>query len=165
MQTLFEYSEFITASNTSIPSTLTNETNGFTSFLRLVGCVYFKKHKSAFLPSFPTPVTLFNSVQADSNHQKQHKQWLDLIQDRIWIRTQFEEDMVPSSDALLRHWKRSCCFGSMESSYSQQHRLPTSWGLRLEEAWPEHTADRLGQWSKHLKNQTTGSTDSKRVWL
>lgn len=35
MQTLFEYSEFITASNTSIPSTLTNETNGFLSFLRL----------------------------------------------------------------------------------------------------------------------------------
>jgi len=69
MQTLFEYSEFITASNTSIPGTLTNETNGFLSFLRLVGCAYFKKHKSAFLPSFPTPVTLFNSVQADSNHQ------------------------------------------------------------------------------------------------
>lgn len=81
MQTLFEYSEFITASNTSIPGTLTNETNVFLSFLRLVGCAYFKKHKSAFLPSFPTPVTLFNSVQADSNHQKQHEQWLDLIRD------------------------------------------------------------------------------------
>ena len=113
LNTLFEYSEFIT-DTTSTPGTLIDdEPNGFLSFLKLVGCAYFKKHKSAFLPSFPTPVTLFNSVQPDSDHQKRHDQWLDLIRDQIWTRIQFEEEMIPSSDALLRHWKRSCWVSSV----------------------------------------------------
>ena len=38
--TLYEYSEFITAGTTA-PGTLTNEPNGFFSFLRFVGCAYF----------------------------------------------------------------------------------------------------------------------------
>ena len=110
--TLYEYSEFITADTTTAPGTLTNEPNGCFSFLRLVGCAYFKKHKSAFLPSFPTPMTLFNSVQPNSDHRRVHHLWLDQIRDRIWTRIQFEEDMVPSSDALLRHWKRTCWVSS-----------------------------------------------------
>ncbi len=106
LNTLFEYTEFITSNSTSTPGTLTDEPNGFLSFLRLVGCAYFKKHKSAFLPSFPTPMTLFNSVQS-SDHQQRHEQWLELIRDRTWMRIQYEEDMTPSHEALLRHWKRS----------------------------------------------------------
>ena len=64
--------------------------------------------ESAFLHSFSSPVTLFNSVQQDNTHLKWHEQWLDLIPERIWTRIQFEEEMMPSSDALLRYWKRSC---------------------------------------------------------
>ena len=120
LNTLLEYAEFITSNTTSTPGTLTNEHNGYLSFLRLVGCAYFKKHKSAFLPSFPTPMTLFNSVQSASNHQR-HEQWLDLIRDRIWARIQYEEDMTPSHEALLRHWKRSSWVSSVWNQAASNH--------------------------------------------
>ena len=121
LNTLFEYTEFITSNSTSTPGTLTDEPNGFLSFLRLVGCAYFKKHKSAFLPSFPTPMTLFNSVQSTSDHQQRHEQWLDLIRDRIWIRIQYEEDMTPSHEALFRHWKRSSWVSSVWNQATSNH--------------------------------------------
>ena len=60
-KTLLEYSEFITGSKSSIPGELTHESNGALSFIKLVGCTYYNNYISAFLPSFPSPVTLFNS--------------------------------------------------------------------------------------------------------
>ena len=121
LQTLFAHSEFITSDTSSAPGTLTDEANGFLSFLRLVGCAYFNKHKSAFLPSFPSPVTLFNSVQTVGDHHQQHNQWLDLIRDRVWPRIQFEEDIIPSSDALFRHWRRSCWVSSVWRQAASNH--------------------------------------------
>ena len=65
---LFEYCEFICSNSNQAPGTMTDtnsDSQGLLSFLRLVGCAYFRKHKAAFLPSYPTPMTLFNSLHKD----------------------------------------------------------------------------------------------------
>ena len=75
-----------------------------------------QKHKSASLPSFPTPMSLYNSIPLNgSNHYTRHNEWLSLIQDRIWSHIQYEEDMIPSCDALSRHWNRVCWVSSVWS--------------------------------------------------
>ena len=82
---------------------------GFLSFIRLVGCAYFRKHKAVFLPSFPTPATLFNSlIQTGQEVTSHHSAWLALIREKIWVRIKYEEEMIPSDEALKRHWKRAC---------------------------------------------------------
>ena len=118
LNTLFEYSRFINANSTDVPGTLSMtslNSDGLLSFLRLVGCAYFKKHKSGFLPSFPTPVSLYNSITSEGNTLTRHSKWLSTIRDRIWSRIQYEEDMLPSCGALSRHWKRACWVSSVWS--------------------------------------------------
>ena len=66
-------------------------------------------------------MTLFNSVQTVGDHHQQHNQWLDLIRDRVWPRIQFEEDVIPSSDALFRHWRRSCWVSSVWRQAASNH--------------------------------------------
>ena len=47
-------------------------------FNRLIGCAYFRKHKAVFHPSYPTPMTLFNSLTKTGQDSKtQHNEWLD----------------------------------------------------------------------------------------
>lgn len=54
-------------------------------------------------------MTLFNSLlKAGQDTKAHHSAWLDLIREKIWIRIKYEEEMIPSLDALDRHWKRSC---------------------------------------------------------
>ncbi|XP_064384664.1 uncharacterized protein LOC135333611 [Halichondria panicea] len=110
MATLFEYSQFICDSTAQTPGMLSQpDADGFLSFIRLVGCAYFRKHKSVFLPSFPTPMSLFNSLLDSKQHaQVHHSAWLSLMREKIWLRIKYEEEMIPSYDALDRHWKRSC---------------------------------------------------------
>ena len=112
LATLFEYSEFICSNSTQTPGTLSDtdpDSNGFLSFLRLVGCAYFRKHKAAFLPKYPTPMSLFNSLEKDSQtHLDHHSAWLSFLRERVWSRIKYEEEMIPSDDALRRHWQRSC---------------------------------------------------------
>ena len=105
--TLFDYARFICATDSGM-LTDTDEESSFLSFLRLVGSAYFRKHKSVFLPSFPTPITLFNSFSDTSiNSLAHHSNWLDKIRERVWSKIKYEEEMVPSISALKRHWKRS----------------------------------------------------------
>ncbi len=74
MATSFEYSDFICSTTAHTPGTLS-------AFSRLVGCAYFRKHKAVFLPSFPTPATLFNSLLKDGQDAKSHHSaWLALIE-------------------------------------------------------------------------------------
>lgn len=80
--------------------------NGKLAFFRLVGCAYFRKHRASFLPAFSTPARL-PEVNNQSPHTH-HNAWLDAIRERIWCRIQYEEEMVPSDGALLRHWQRAC---------------------------------------------------------
>lgn len=110
----YQNAEFISSGKGDAPGTLADislEDNsystGFLSFLRLVGTVYTKKHASGF--STPTPATNFNRFHNDELAPlEQHKKWLDDIRHNIWDRVQFENDMVPTTDALYRHWKRTC---------------------------------------------------------
>ena len=114
MNSLYRCAEFITADKDNTPGSLSdfNEPSneeGFLSFMRLVGCAYFIKHKSAFLPTYHTPASHFNSFHKDGQTpQEHHHKWLDDLRDRIWGKIKYEEEMVPSSEALHRHWKRSC---------------------------------------------------------
>ena len=111
LSTMLEYGEFITSNSTNAPGTLAaNDPNpdGILSFFRLVGCAYYKKHKTVFLPAFPTPMALYNSVPSTTTNHARHTGWLDLLLGRIWTHIQYEQDMIPSCDALSRHWKQSC---------------------------------------------------------
>ena len=112
MATLFEYSDFICSDTTAThtPGIISDaDPTGFLSFIRLVGCAYFRKHKAVFLPSFPTPATLFNSlIQTGQEVTSHHSAWLALIREKIWVRIKYEEEMIPSDEALKRHWKRAC---------------------------------------------------------
>ena len=113
MRYFYQYSEFITSGST-VPGTLAdcsladNSFNiGFLAFLRLIGTVYYKKYASAF--TNPTPQAHFNSfTQSDSSVKSQHIRWLDDIRNSIYDRTQFENNMIPSIEALYRHWMRAC---------------------------------------------------------
>ena len=72
MNALYLCAEFITADKHNTPGSLSDfdelsYEEDFLSFLRLVGCAYFMKHKSAFLPSYHTPLSYmyFNSFFKD----------------------------------------------------------------------------------------------------
>ena len=93
---------------TGFEGRITNTFNiGFLAFLRLIGTVYYKKYASAFRR--PTPQAHFNSfAQSDASVKALHIEWLDDIQNSIYDRTQFENNMIPSIEALYRHWKRAC---------------------------------------------------------
>ena len=108
LATLLEYSNFICANNENIAGTLAEaNSHGKLPFLRLIGCAYYRKHRAAFLPTYPSPVTLYNSIK-EGDHNTHHSKWLHVIRERIWSRIKFEEDMIPSDGALERHWLRTC---------------------------------------------------------
>ena len=66
-----------------------------------------KKHTSGFRTS--TPATNFSHFYKDGlTPLQQHTEWLHNIRQTMWDRIHFENEMVPSTDALHRHWKRSC---------------------------------------------------------
>ena len=72
--------------------------------------------------TYPTPLT-------------QHTAWLEDIRQTMWERTQFEDDMMPSDDALHLHWKRVCWVVDMWRQVNT-HNLclqpMTEYGWRLE---------------------------------
>ena len=80
--------------------------HGFLSFLRLVGVVYMKKHASGFSK---TPEAYSNecSVQGETSMYN-HQHWLDNTRQCICDRIQYENEMIPNTDSLYRHWKRVC---------------------------------------------------------
>ena len=87
----YQHAQFITGKNCKGFLSYTSEENkhtGFLSFLRLVGCLYFKKHYSAVvsLTSIETPEQLLNSFPFGSD-EEQHQKWYDkirsIVSDRI----------------------------------------------------------------------------------
>ena len=110
----YQYTSFITAGNDpSTPGTLydvglesDNYKLGYLAFLRLIGTVYFKKHSSGF--DTQSPVTHFSHFGNQGlTVEEQHSKWLDSIQQTIWYRTKFENEMTASDDTLMLHWKRT----------------------------------------------------------
>ena len=127
IQTFWRYAEFITSGLGHTPGTLTDTSLvdgasdlGFLAFMRLVGSVYFHKHRSAFLPAFTSPNQHFNSFcKEGQHHHDQHLLWLQDIRNRIWGKIQYEEDMLPSDEALKRHWKRASWVADMWQQATQ----------------------------------------------
>ena len=89
---------------------------GFLSFLRLVGCLYFKKHYSAVvsLKSIETPQQLLNSFPLCSQTaDKQHKAWYTEIRSIVSDGITNKEDRMPSVTSLWQHWLRACYVARM----------------------------------------------------
>ena len=79
---------------------------GFLAFIRLIGVVYFKKNATAF--DLDSPESHFKKFLTFADVHQQHTAWLEDIRQNIWDRITIETQMVPSTEALWRHWKRSC---------------------------------------------------------
>ena len=131
----FQHSEFINAGTETCPGTLASTTeersDGLLAFIRLVGTVYFKQHLACF--HHDSPRALFNSF-SDSDPETQHRRWLDCIRSTIWEKIEFEDELPPSSEALERHWKRSCWVADMWSQACRnEYNLPdlTKFGWKL----------------------------------
>ena len=107
----FQYATFITGANAQ--GSLTNiqlqgdiYKQGFLAFLRLVGTTYYKKHASGF--DTPSPASHFLRFSDAANPLAHHHQWIDDVRQNIADRCTFDNKMIPSTDALYYHWKRSC---------------------------------------------------------
>lgn len=73
--------------------------------MRLIGTIYFRKYATAF--EVTSPVTHFLTFALGSPRQ-QHEIWLEDIRQNIWDCIKFENEMIPSNEALNLHWQRSC---------------------------------------------------------
>ena len=116
LNVFFQHADFICGPRT--PGCLhdtANPSNGFLSFVRLVGTCYFKKHIAAFISLFSceTPVQLFNSLDPSLLPRERHETWLQKIRDTVSDRIVSEEERLPSYTALWRHWLCSCWVSRM----------------------------------------------------
>ena len=51
---------------------------------------------------------VFHSLSKDDqNPLDQHRAWLRLLIEKVWSRIKYNE-MIPSDNDLMRHWKQSC---------------------------------------------------------
>ena len=93
---------------TSLTHTDLNEQadNTLLAFIRLIGRAYFKKHTNAFPGEMPE--SLLDSFSGATSAKDQHRKWLDHLHQTIWDRISFEDEMIPSLEALRYHWLRSC---------------------------------------------------------
>ena len=109
----FQYASFISGANSqgSLSNIQLQEDDykkGFLAFLRLVGTVYFKKHASGFDTQSPSSHFLHFTDADNTDLSAQHRRWIEDIRQNIADRTTFYNNMVPSTDALYFHWKRTC---------------------------------------------------------
>ena len=73
----------------------------------LIGTVYFKKNASGF--GSASPAAHFKQFTDPAvTVEKWHSAWLDDIRQNISYRIKFENEMVPSHEALKLHWQRTC---------------------------------------------------------
>ena len=113
-----------------IPGTLANidpTSHGILSFYRLIGCAYFRKHKAAFLPTYPTPMSLFNSLAKDNQtHLDHHSAWLSFLRDRVWSRNKIWRGNDSIWRCLITALAKILLGGScVEASNTKSHHLPT----------------------------------------
>ena len=107
----FQHASFITGSNAqgslaNVQLQGNNYKQGFLAFLRLVGTIYYKKHASGFDMSLPAShfLQFSNAVNPLAHNQ----QWITDVRQKIAYRCTFDNEMMPFTDALYLHWKRSC---------------------------------------------------------
>ena len=125
LNTLYQHASFITGRESYGHLSDTSEerrSRGYYSFVRLIGCLYFKKYYSAIvsLRNIDTPQQLLQSFPAGGNIRQQHKEWYNTIRSIVSDRITNEEDRMPTLTSMKRHWLRSCWVLSMWWSSSEQ---------------------------------------------
>ena len=137
MKAFFNHASFISEDTPKKPGSLAKITagSGFLAWLRLVGTVYFQKHKSAF-PNHTSPQSLFTSLEShNTTTTEQHYHFIEVIRSTIWERVVFEDNLIPSPDALKLHYRRACWVTAYwkQSLSNNMRPLPiTSCGWRKE---------------------------------
>ena len=110
----YHYSSFISFPDQHTPGSISDvspDSNGFLSFVRLIGVAYFTKHRPVF--QVDTPIGYFKSYFTPSfTPEKHHNQWYDGIGMHIWERITFEDKLPPSLDAIKLHWLCSIYLGN-----------------------------------------------------
>ena len=104
LKVFFEKAFFIVGEHSTALSSSNFHEISFLVFVRLIGMVYFKRHKRAF-----NEATAESHFFSHSNlpPQTQHEEWLNNIRQAIWDRISFEDEMIPSLEVLQRHWLQS----------------------------------------------------------
>ena len=116
LKAIFEHASFI-AGDADLPGSLGYiDTNSILSFLRLVGCTYFNKHKSGFKEQ--TPRALYHTISNSTSTEEHHYEWLTKIREVVWERADTEHNMLPTTEALRLHWKR--CLWVLKMWHSAQ---------------------------------------------
>ncbi|CAC5360396.1 unnamed protein product [Mytilus coruscus] len=139
----FKDHEFITTSlvenNVIGKLSLTNsdDISSFLSFIRLIGCEYWRKCSSAFLrEKLETPEQLYRTVYSSNLSPKEnHIAWISKIREALYSRVPSEEFYLPSFDALFLHWKRSYWVSRVwVQAYCENVQYPslTYFGWKLE---------------------------------
>ena len=142
MCNFYQYAPFISGGEDAMPGKLsdtslshTNNRLGLRAFLRLVGVSYFKKYASSFEEE--SPVEHYNKHKNNTlSLFQQHAAWLNKIRETIWDRIAYENQMLPSTDALRLHWERSCWVIHMwrQANERQMEPLPlTAHGWCIED--------------------------------
>ena len=126
LSTFFQHASFIAGGREPPGSigefSLDAQSPGMLSFLRLVGCAYFRKHSSAF--ELHTPEALFHSTEGTTMTER-HEKWLSNIRRTVWQRADSESHNMPSTEALKLHWKRAVWIVAMwHSSTANELDLP-----------------------------------------
>ena len=150
LSAFFQYAKFIASGDPigSIGHTQMDEPDAsFLSFVRLVGCTYFKAHSSAF--KLETPVAQFYSVENPKTPWDHHAQWLSAIRKEVWLRADNDSKTVPSIEALQLHWKRSVwVIGMWHMSIENDMELPgkyssTSWLPGIYSNFPSYSSNKV----------------------
>lgn len=122
--------------------------------MRLFGTVYFKEHATGF--DTPPPATHFSKfINSTSTTIQKHITWLDIWQN-IWDRLSCESDMIPSVDALWRHWKRACWVMDMwhQAEVNVLEVKPI-----IDYGWMRQPHHWMGQQWQHSSNSATNTAN------
>ena len=129
LTTYFKYASFISSGSHPHPSgsigciSLDHNDHSLYSFLRLVGCAYFRLHASVF--EHTSPVSLFNSMDSDADPAEKHSKFLTEIRNGVWLRADSEAQNLPTMEALQFHWYRCLwVLGLWHSSTENEIELP-----------------------------------------
>ena len=111
MRHFFQHAPFITGTNrqgslANIQLEGEEYKKGFLAFLRLVGTVYLKKNISGF--KTPSSASHFLQFAKVIDPTTQHIKWIEDVRQTVADRATFDSNMIPSTEALFFHWKRTC---------------------------------------------------------
>ena len=128
-ETLFQYANFITNTRAesvdTFGSLIHTQRNtmgkGLMSFYRLIGSVYFKLNRAA-LRAYESPEQIFNKFgNSGLSILEQHSSFLGEIRQACSLKGSYEDELLPSDDALRYHWNRCCWVSAVWESSLQTH--------------------------------------------